>query len=144
MASPFEDLEHELVTRQANVLIVAGAGVPCATDTNPCASWPGLLKNGFERCRERCHNLSDRWLNITEQMIEDGSAAELVQAASRIEQALRDIHDGEYGKWLTDSIGGIKLIDRRTIDALLSWGTRIATTNYGNLFEDASRRRAVD
>ena len=76
-------------------------------------------------------------------MIAERAAAELVQAASRIEQALREVHGGEYGSWLADSVGGLKLNDRRTIDALLSWQARIATTNYDNLFEDASHLRAV-
>ena len=143
MAKPLEDLERELATHPERVLVLAGAGVACATDRNPCASWPGLLKDGLERCRQRCHALSGGWFTITEQMIAERAAAELVQAASRIEQALREVHGGEYGSWLADSVRGLKLNDRRTIDALLSWQARIATTNYDNLFEDASHLRAV-
>lgn len=143
MATPLEDLERELATHPERVLVLAGAGVACAIDRNPCASWPGLLKDGLERCRQRCHSLSGGWFTITEQMIAERAAAELVQAANRIEQALRGVHGGEYGSWLADSVGGLKLNDRRTIDALLSWQARIATTNYDNLFEDASHLRAV-
>jgi hypothetical protein len=143
LATPLEDLETELATHPERVLVIAGAGVACATDSNPCASWPGLLKEGLERCRQRCHTLSGGWFTITEQLIAERTAADLVQAASRIERALRDVHGGEYGRWLADSVGGLKLIDRRIVDALLSWRTRIATTNYDNLFEDASQLRAV-
>ncbi len=138
-----EDLEKELASHPDRVLVLAGAGVACATNTDPCAYWSGLLKNGLQRCRDRCHNLSPDWATITELSIKQNTADELIQAASRIEKALRGVHDGEYGRWLTDSVGALKLNDRRTIDAILSWGTRIATTNYDNLFEDASKLQSV-
>jgi SIR2-like protein len=141
--TPLEDLEKELGSHPERVLVLAGAGVACATDTNPCATWPGLLKDGLQRCRERCHTLGPDWLTITELMLKQKIAAEFIQAASRIEKALRDVHGGEYGRWLADSVGALKLNDRRTIDAILSWGTRIATTNYDNLFAEASRLRPV-
>jgi hypothetical protein len=82
--------------------------------------------------------LDDKWYQSTEPLIEENTAESLIQAASRIEKALRNVHDGEYGLWLTDSVGALKLNNRQTIDAILSWGTRVATTNYDNLFEDAS------
>ncbi len=143
MPTPLEDLQKELISHPEQVLVLAGAGVACATDSNPCASWTGLLRDGLQRCRDRCHTLTSGWLAITEQMIAEKAAAEFIQAASRIEQALRGIHGGEYGRWLADSVGALKLNDRRTIDAILNWGTRVATTNYDNLFEDASGLRPI-
>ena len=143
MSTPREDLEKELASHPDRVLVVAGAGVSCATDTNPCAYWSGLLKNGLQRCRDRCHNLTHDWATITELLINQNNADELIQAASRIEKALRGVHDGDYCSWLTDSVGALKLNDSRTINAILSWKTRIATTNYDNLFETASGLRTV-
>lgn len=138
MPTPQEDLEKELASHPDRVLVLAGAGVACATDTNPCAYWSGLLMNGLRRCRERCHELPEKWYGSTQPLIDENTAESLIQAASRIEKALRGVHDGEYGLWLKDSVGALKLNDKRTIDAILSWGTRVATTNYDNLFEDAS------
>lgn len=143
MATPREDLEKELATHPERVLVLAGAGVACASDTNPCASWSGLLKNGLKRCLERCHALSPDWATLTELSIKQNTADELIQAATRIEKALRKVHAGEYGAWLTESVGALKLHDRQVIDALLSWRTRVATTNYDNLFEAASNLQAV-
>jgi NAD-dependent SIR2 family protein deacetylase len=141
--TPREDLEKELASHPDRVLVLAGAGVACATDKNPCAYWSGLLKDGLKRCRERCHNLSPDWATITELSIKQNTADELIQAASRIEKALRGVHNGEYSRWLTDSVGALKLNDRRTVDAILSWKTRVATTNYDNLFENASGLQPV-
>lgn len=143
MPTPQEDFESEVGCHPDRVLVLAGAGVACATDANPCASWSGLLRDGLQRCRERCHTLNVHWAATTEMLITENSADGLVQAASRIERALRDVHDGEYGSWLTDSVGALKLNDSRTIKAILSWRTRIATTNYDNLFENVSGLRPV-
>lgn len=143
MPSTLDDLEKALASCPEQVLVLAGAGVACATDTNPCAYWPGLLKDGLERCRERCHTLSPDWATITELQIGQNTAEELIQAASRIEKALRGVHDSEYARWLSDAVGSLQLNDRRVIDAMLSWQTRVATTNYDNLFEDASGLRPV-
>src|SRR4051812_43967381 len=89
--TPFEDMATELASHAERVLVLSGAGVACATDRNPCASWTGLLHDGLERCRQRYHTLSEGWFEITEKMIGERTAAELVGAASRIEQALRSI-----------------------------------------------------
>lgn len=143
MPSPHQDLQNELASHPGRVLVLAGAGVACATDPNPCASWSGLLKHGVQCCRDRCHNLGRDWATITELSIKANTAEELIQAASRIEKALRGVHDGEYRQWLTNSVGALKLKDRRTIEAILSWKTRVATTNYDNLFEDVSGLQPV-
>ena len=87
--------------------------------------------------------MDDKWYRSTQPLIDENTAESLVQAASRIEKALREVSDGEYGLWLTDSVGALKLNDRQTIQAILSWKTRVATTNYDNLFEDVSGLRPV-
>jgi hypothetical protein len=143
MGTPLEAMERELTASPHKVLILAGAGIALATDDSPCASWPGLLKDGVERCRQRCLSLSSGWFRITETMIGENKAAELIQAASRIEKELRAFQPGEYAAWLNESIGKLKLKDRRTIDALVRWQVRIATTNYDNLFEAASNLPTV-
>lgn len=143
MPTILEDLEDELVSRPGQVVVLAGAGVAIASDTNPCASWTGLLQDGLNRCRERCHHLSENWFTITATMIAERSATEFIQAASRIQDALRRNHDGEFGRWLADSVGKLKLTDDRVVRGLLALGTRVATTNYDNLFEEASGLRAV-
>ena len=124
--------------------MIAGAGVACATDKdNECASWTGLLKNGLVYCKSRCHTLQDTWFSTTKSLIDEQAADSLIDAASRIEKALRGVHDGVYARWLNDSVGSLKLVDRSIVDAILDLGTRIVTTNYDNLFELASQRLAV-
>ena len=143
MTTPLDDLEAELAAHPERILVIAGAGIACATDKdNPCASWTGLLKNGLAYCRPRCHTLQDAWFSTTNSLIDEQAPESLIAAASRIEKALREEHDGTYAKWLIDSVGSLKLVDKSTVDAILNLGTRIATTNYDNLFELASQRLA--
>jgi hypothetical protein len=44
-----------------------------------------------------------------EQLIDEATTEGLIDAAGRIERALRDVHDGEHGKWLADSVGKLRL-----------------------------------
>gem|GEM_PF-2614506 len=144
MAMPTKELEDALVSNPGQVLVIAGAGVACASDpSNQCAYWSGLLKHGVQRCIERCLNLPPGWDVTTNQIIKEGTAFSLIMAASRIEQELRQIHDGQFGSWLTDSVGQLRVRDDRVIRSLLSWGCRLATINYDNLFEEASRLSPV-
>lgn len=143
MAKPIDDLENELATFPSRVLVIAGAGVSRATDPSSCASWSGLLEHGVGRCRDRCGHLSERWFEITQSLIHEATAADLIQAATRIENALRDVHDGEYARWLSESVGALRVRNDRIIRGLVGWSTRIATTNYDNLFSEFTGLRPV-
>jgi hypothetical protein len=144
MATPESDLVAELSNNAPRVLVVAGAGVACATDPdNNCASWRGMLLNGIQHCQDWCHNLDPHWITATEAMLQSNKVEELISVASRIEMALRKVHDGQFGRWLQESVGNLNLEDDKIIRALLSWNVRIATTNYDNLLENASGLRAV-
>ena len=137
LATPLAELKFAIANQREQVLVLVGAGVSCATDDNPCARWVGLLEHGLEYLRAR-RLKDDGWFSKTIPLLASPTAQDLVQAATRIEKGLRESHPGEIGKWLSEAIGGLTLKDRVVIDALLSWGTRLATTNYDNLLEDAS------
>lgn len=143
MPTPLENLKNELASSHHRLIVLAGAGVACATDDNPCNSWRGLLTNGLDRCRERCHTLTYQWLDITQKLIEENTPDGLISAAGRIRNKLTEVHTNEYARWLADSVGALRLVRRETIDAILTWRTRIATTNYDNLFEEASGLKPV-
>ena len=76
---------------------------------------------------------------MAQQMIDEGTPEDLIQAASRIEGALREDSEGSFATWLRESIGALTLRDDPdVINAILRWKVRIATTNYDNFFEDAT------
>jgi len=138
-----DELVHELQQNRSRVLVIAGAGVSRACDPNPVTTWRGLLQHGLQYSLQRCSGLTENWRRITEAMLAEQTADELIQAASRIRDALHKHHQSEYGKWLSCSIGELTLKNRRVIDAILKLGAKIVTTNYDSLFEFASQLRAV-
>jgi hypothetical protein len=141
-----QELEGALAEYPEQVLVIAGAGVARASDpSSPAASWTGLLATGVERRRERCPQLEENWFKVTTDLIEEGkaNAPSLVMAATRIEKALTAVHAGQYGAWLTDTVGRLTPRDHRVIRSLLDWQTRIATLNYDNLFEIVGNLPAV-
>jgi hypothetical protein len=138
VASTLKELEDRLVADPGRVLVITGAGVACASDPgNPSAFWTGLLRNGIERCNERCTNLPEGWSETTERLIKEGKSS-LIHAATRIEEQLRGVHDGQFGSWLSDSVGQLRVQDNKVIMSLLSWETIIATLNYDGLIEEVS------
>jgi hypothetical protein len=137
-----EDLENELVKRPQQVLVIAGAGVSIATDAkNPCASWIGLLRHGLKWCRERTFAAQlHAQLDLYEKLLETG---DLLSVADFIAKTLRTASEGEYFRWLTESIGSLRVGDDQVIRALVGWGVQIATTNYDSLIEEVSGRLAT-
>jgi hypothetical protein len=133
--TPLQALEDELVHRSHDVLVVTGAGVTCATDSSPYASWRGLLEHGVEFCRAWCGELEQRWFDMMRMLIEESKAQSFVYAASRIREELNKTHAGKFGQWLNDSIGRLRVCNPRVINALKTWGVRLATLNYDCLIE---------
>ncbi|MFE6872317.1 SIR2 family protein [Kitasatospora sp. NPDC057692] len=113
-------------------IIIAGAGVSvAASDGHSCASWQGLLRDGFEYVKQVNRNLTDSWLRSIRERIEDDDPTLWVGAAYEIEEKLKSV--GEFGNWLNDSIGGITPVNPSIIDALDNLGVPIATTNYDGI-----------
>lgn len=138
------ELEDALVDGPDRILVIAGAGVACASDPgNPHASWIGLLRDGVERCRQRCPSLKPGWEATTTGLIEEGGASSLVMAASRIKEELVRVHEGQYARWLADTVGHLHARDHQVVRGLLDWGATIATLNYDGLVEQVSGLPAV-
>jgi hypothetical protein len=142
VSTHLEDLETVLVKRPQQVLVIAGAGVSMATDpTNTCAGWPGLLRHGLQWCRERytATHLQTQ-VSLYEKLLETG---DMISVASFIANTLRSAHEGEYFRWLTESIGSLRVVNNQVIQALVKWNAQIATTNYDNLIEEVGTQKAI-
>jgi hypothetical protein len=141
VATPLDDLNDELASHPQRVLVVAGTGVSLATDpSNSCAGWGGLLRHGVQWCRDRCPAIRRDWFDVVEGLLRLGK---LVEAAGLVAGELRRMHDGEYARWLMESVGELKVGNDQLIRALLGWDVQIATTNYDSLIEHVSGRGAV-
>ncbi len=146
MATPEQELTDALLTHPDRLLVISGAGVSCATvqnATNSCATWLGLLQHGIQWCIDHCPNRPGTWEKTVHALIATGRVADLIVAAGMIKRELLTVHQGEFGKWLHESIGTLQVHDDRTIKALGNWGVRLATTNFENFHEAVLKIRAV-
>ena len=144
MSTALEQLKAELVARPDRVLVVAGIGVSLATCRNAGnASWKGLLRGGLSYCRDV--GVADTRVRRFEEILEaeESEASDLVNVASFVTKELKKSREGEFDKWLTDSIGGMRLGDPRLILALSSLGVNLATTNYDHMIEEACGGYAI-
>jgi Bacterial extracellular solute-binding protein/SIR2-like domain len=134
MSDLFQDLRTEVAQRR--VVVVVGAGVSIATTRNgPAASWTGLLTSGVEHCRNVVRK-PEEWLQRRRAEIRSGDADELIEVAGLIGRQLRA--EGEYGRWLEESVGRLRARDDSVIRALVGLGAPLLTTNYDSLIEQVT------
>jgi hypothetical protein len=138
-----DDLREQLARQQ--VVVVVGAGVSVgATGGAPTASWLGLLHDGVARCEAVVgQGLPAGWGDRVRAQIDSGDVEELLSAAENLTRRLGGPGGGEYGRWLRESVGSLKLTDPEVIGALAGLGAPIATTNYDGLIEQVAGLPAV-
>lgn len=128
--------------KKHRVLAVVGTGVSIAATNNQiAASWKGLLNTGIDRC-ERLVPCPPDWAGRVRAQVE-GDMIDLLCAAENVVQRLGAPDGGEYAKWLSDTIGSLKVQQRALLDALVALDIPIVTTNYDGLIEDVTGLRAV-
>jgi hypothetical protein len=120
---------------EEEVLVVVGPGVSlAATRGNPVASWPGLLESGVERCVQLFSDIDGGWVEGVRTQIHSGDIDVLFAAAIRITHQLQ----GEYYRWLSDTVGRLKADDPSVLEALRDLGLPLATSNFDDLLEQVT------
>ena len=133
-----EDLRAEAA--KGHLVAVVGAGVSMgATGDDPVASWTGLLEAGVERC-EALHPAlaSGGWGDDVRARIASRTADDLLWAAGEVTDGLGGRSNGEYRRWLKDTVGGLRARDRAVLEALRDLRVPLATTNYDGLLEEVT------
>ena len=139
-----QELEDELFHHRDRVLVITGAGVSIAsTDRNPVASWLGLLRNGVEYCATHFPGLRDGWAARMKAQLDQGDMVEMVSVAEDISTRLGFPNGGEYARWLTETVGSLRVKSPQLIKALEGCDVQIATTNYDELIEEVTGRKAI-
>jgi tetratricopeptide (TPR) repeat protein len=135
----FKDLRSMIASGQ--VLAVVGAGVSVgATGGAATASWTGLLHDGASRAEEVGQGrLPPGWLGMIRPLIDSGDLGMMLSSAELITEALGGPGGGEYRRWLRESVGQLRCeVDSSVLEALISMGVPLATTNYDGLLEEVS------
>ena len=138
-----KDLQAQI--EHGQVVAIVGAGMSIgATNSNPLASWKGLLEDGVNRCCEVARPLPPKgWKERVLSQIGSEDVVELLSAAENVSGRLGAPAGGEYCRWLRESVGSLKAQRRGVIEALHALGTKLATTNYDGLIEEVTGLEAV-
>jgi hypothetical protein len=129
--------------RNGNIVIVAGTGVsvsatcdPATKSSHPQASWTGLLTHGLQtaECMGQLPKpKADLYLNL---LSVDPTTQNLISAATTVTNALGGTESTIFKKWLEQTIGQIRPLNRDIIDALHALreaDNLLATTNYDDV-----------
>lgn len=139
MSDPYLDDLCEQLAR-GNVVVIVGAGVAvAATAANEAASWSGLLRCGIRRLRQRHHH-DDAWERERLAQLQQGDAATLIALAEEITQGLGGLQGGDFGNWLRETVGALRVEDDALLKALVELRAPLWTTNYDSLLEQATGR----
>jgi hypothetical protein len=133
---------------QGRIVTIAGTGVSVMVCGNQevegckVATWPGLLEHGVKHCKDIGKADEDDAKLLTEQ-IKSRKTNFLISAAEDISHRLKEHSPGEFRRWLTETVGSLKIKDPAILDVLAALPGVLATLNYDSLIETATRRRAI-
>jgi tetratricopeptide (TPR) repeat protein len=134
------DLQAAIAAGGAFVVVGSGVSIG-ATQHEPASSWAGLLRSGVERCVAlgRLSAEDSASLNAS---IGSPDPDVFMLAAGLIEQKLR-AHEGEYARWLRESVGELRARDPSVLQRLAELNVPLATTNYDHLLEEVTGLPAI-
>lgn len=140
----YDDLVKQICEKK--VVAVVGAGVAIqATGGTPEAGWIGLLRHGVQRIVELGWAPPGRWAeraceSLDEAQRGEGDVNTLLGVAEDITQYLGAPDNGEWGRWLENTVGSLKATEagKEVLAAIAGLGVPIATTNYDGLLESAT------
>ena len=125
-------------------LIVCGAGVSIAASNGRIPSWIGLIADGIARLESLDATPAGlAWAIRARAHLVGADAATLIALADEVTVRFGGQGDAEFANWLEGVVGGVPLTDSGLIEAILSLGCPVATTNYDNLIARTAHRREI-
>ncbi len=147
MAVQHEDeLRREIAAGRVTVILGAGVSM-AATGGAATASWIGLLTDGIDRCVAVVPGLPARWPDSMRNLLDlgrEGDPEALLSVAEQITVKLGGPAGGELKRWLRETVGALRVRHPDVPRTLGELGVPLLTTNYDDVLEDATHRRALD
>jgi len=139
----FADLKKEYDA--GHIVAIVGSGVSmAATNGSAAASWNGLIRTGIDRCL--AVGVADEdWKARRLEDLAAGDLDELLSACELITRKLGGRGNGEYAKWLADTVGQLPsaVTSRDLLDSVARLNVPLVTTNYDGLLEQSTGLEAV-
>lgn len=131
-------VEQARTRRDQSALLLVGSGVSIqATDGAKAASWGGLLDLGITRCEELAaeRKLSDFDGGSARSKLASKNVADVIDAATLVEQRLRAAKGSVFRDFLRQSVGSLSPSAPAILHALKDLELPLSTTNYDVLLE---------
>lgn len=139
-----DDLKSLIARREAVCFVGEEVSVlSVSAEQRDLATWSGLLKSGVQRCIDLPIALHPGWCERQLAAIDSGDADELIGASDQVTAKLRTSGDGEFRRWLLESVGTLRIVDPPVLAAVADLGLPILTTNYDSLLEDVTGCRPI-
>ena len=132
-----EELRQEIANQR--VIAIVGAGVSIgASGGAGLASWRGLLEHGIGRCEAVGEPKPQAdWADTMGKLLAS-DMTDLLTVAEQVAQRLGAPEGAEYGRWLDQTVGSLRVEEGAVLEALRGLGIPIATTNYDSLIEQVT------
>lgn len=139
-----DDLKS-LIARRETVCFVGEevSVLSVSAEQRDLATWNGLLKSGVQRCIDLRLTLPLGWCERQLAAIDSGDADELLSASQQVTAKLQDAAEGEFGRWLMESVGTLEVSDPSILVAIRDLGLPVVTANYDGLLEDVTGCRPI-
>jgi hypothetical protein len=128
------------------LVLILGAGVSAAaTNGDPLSSWTGLVDHAIDRC-VKLGNRDQAWAERAKADVNSPYDDDLIAAAEKATSGLGGRRGADYGKWLRDSVGSLRINHATLTDVVRTYaqrGSLIATTNYDEIASEATGWRTV-
>jgi len=135
----------EQAITEADVVFIVGTGLSAATTNGaPTSTWVGLVRSGAERAAKLNNRVDEQWLTIVQSQLDYPSTDMVINAASSVASAIRELGDTAYAAWLREDVGDLVASDEAVASALLSYPFPVLTTNYDKLLEQVGGRETRD
>lgn len=139
-----QDLKDEIARR--SVVLFAGEELSALLthySLGHLATRAGLLRHGIERCVALQIPLPARWTERQLEALETGDPAEVFTVAEQVRTRLRSASEGEYGRWLVESVGALRGDGVSVISAVHDLNLPIITTAYDGILEEGTGFEAL-
>jgi hypothetical protein len=143
-------MNADLVTavESASAVCVVGTGSSLSATSGAIqAGWIGLLESGLNELEET-QTKNGSWVSTVRSLLVAGRDPDnmefLLQAASSIGDAFKEIGTVAYAAWLRKSVGSLAVTDSSLPSAICALPVPILTTNYDDILEQAGGRVSSD
>lgn len=137
-----DDLKARIAAQR--VVVFVGTGVSWGASSSQLAGWKGFLGAGIHVCESLLGaSLPSGWAQRQHAGLDAGDLDEWLNVAEAVSRKLDAPRGGEFRRWLRETVGGLQAKRGGLIDALGALRAPLVTTNYDNLLEDVTGRRAI-